>query len=310
MGIVYHGSSVGGLKTIAPHQSTHGNYVYATPEKLISLFFTKKDGDDMTYTLLKNGSSNEPWALVERIPNGFAKMFNNSASIYTINDDTFIDLQTGFNEVGSEKEVTVLNEERIDNVYEEIQKFAKEGKIKLYHYPNRPKEIPDDDNDLLQKELKHLKRINIPITKNSLYRLLLLRPNLLDEVNKVLQEHNQETFKKEDLITIISQAVIFKALYPERELYLESAVIAISQVFPEYIDVYKEKLRFLTKTEEEKRTYFLNNLTLLFPNLSIEDQEILQQKYQDDNREFKDIGIEVIEAINEHKIEKTTDINI
>ena len=36
MGIVYHGSSVSGLKTIAPHQSTHGNYVYATPEKLIS----------------------------------------------------------------------------------------------------------------------------------------------------------------------------------------------------------------------------------------------------------------------------------
>ena len=303
MGILYHGSSVNGLKTITPHRSTHGTYVYATKEKELALIFSGKSGDDMTFSLLRNGQD-EPWKLVERVPNGFATMFNNSASIYTLNDDGFNDIQTGFSEVVSEKEVSTLTEEKIDNVYEEIQKLAQSGKIQVYQYPDKPKEIPEDDKDLLQKELKQLERNNKTLTNNSFFRLLLLHPNLFDEVNKVLQEHKLETFKKDDLITIFFQAVIFQELYPERELYLESAVIAVSQVFPEYVDKYKEKLHFITYSEKEKIEYFLNNLTLLFPTLSEEEKGILQEKYQDDNRAFKDVGTEILESIKEQRIEK------
>ena len=309
MGIVYHGSPVVGLKTLTPHQSTHGNYVYATKEKLVALILSGKYGDDMTFSLFRNGHD-DPWKLVERIPNGFATMFNNSASIYTLNDDSFKDIQTGFSEVVSEKELATLSEERIDSVYAEIKKLAQEGKIKVYQYPSKPKGMAENDKDLLQKELKQLERNNKTLTKNTFFRLLLLHPNLFDEVNKVLQEHNLEAFKKDDLITIFFRAVIFQELYPEEELYLESAVIAISRLFPEYVDKYKEKLHFITYSEAEKRKFFLNNLNLLFPELSEAEKEALQEKYQDDNRDFKDIGIEIIADIKKHKIEKATNRTI
>ena len=107
MGIVYHGSPVVGLKTLTPHQSTHGNYVYATKEKLVALILSGKYGDDMTFSLFRNGHD-DPWKLVERIPNGFATMFNNSSSIYTLNDDSFKDIQTGFSEEVEEKDTSTV----------------------------------------------------------------------------------------------------------------------------------------------------------------------------------------------------------
>ena len=107
MGIVYHGSPVVGLKTLTPHQSTHGNDVYATKEKLVALILSGKYGDDMTFSLFRNGHD-DPWKLVERIPNGFATMFNNSSSIYTLNDDSFKDIQTGFSEEVEEKDTSTV----------------------------------------------------------------------------------------------------------------------------------------------------------------------------------------------------------
>ena len=40
MGIVYHGSKEHGIKRLEPRKSTHGVYVYATPEKVLALNFS------------------------------------------------------------------------------------------------------------------------------------------------------------------------------------------------------------------------------------------------------------------------------
>ena len=94
MQTLYHGSSQSDLTKLLPHQSTHGNFVYATKNKELAIIFSGMCGDDLTYTLFRN-NDNEPWQVVERIPGAFAKMFNNSSSIYTVPSLSFKNIHTG-----------------------------------------------------------------------------------------------------------------------------------------------------------------------------------------------------------------------
>ncbi len=114
--------------------------------------------------------------MVERIPEAFRTMFHNSSSIYTLDDTTFKDIHTGFSEVVSEVGVDTESEEFLENVYDRIQQLANEGKIKLYIYPNKPKEIPQDSSDLIDKQIRQHQRNHSPITKKSFERVVLLHP--------------------------------------------------------------------------------------------------------------------------------------
>ena len=119
MWIVYHGSKEHGIKKLEPRKSTHGVYVYATPEKVLALNFSGRCGDDLTYDIGHfNTDQKGPLELVENIPGVFEKMFSNSSSIYSFSDETFKDIYTGFEDVVSEVGVDVVNEEYCENVYD------------------------------------------------------------------------------------------------------------------------------------------------------------------------------------------------
>lgn len=97
MKFVYHGSKEHGIKRLEPRKSTHGVYVYATPEKALTLVFSGRCGDDLTYDIGHfDTDKNGPWELVENIPGAFEKMFSNSSSIYLLSGETFKDINTGF----------------------------------------------------------------------------------------------------------------------------------------------------------------------------------------------------------------------
>ena len=253
MGKLYHGSSKRGLTRIEPHQSTHGNYVYATPYKELAIIFSARCGDDFTYALFRH-SKNEPWQMVERIPEAFNTMFNNSSSIYTLDDATFKDIHTGFSEVVSQVGVNVEGEEYLENVYDSIKKLADEGKIKLYFYPDKPYGIPEDSSDLIDKQIKQCERSKRPVTKEAFSRLVLLHPYLIDKVNQKMLELGVDTepYKKEDLIDLFSEAVSMQSINPNKEQYLNSIVISISNIYPELLSVLKEKLNILDNSVEEK----------------------------------------------------------
>ena len=104
MGELYHGSNIKGLKVLHTHQSTHGKYVYATPHKGLALLFSGIAGDDLTYTIFRNGKK-EPWNIVERVPIAFKTMFSNNASLYTVSDEKFEDIYTGICELVSKEDV-------------------------------------------------------------------------------------------------------------------------------------------------------------------------------------------------------------
>lgn len=147
---VYHGSSISGLKSLKPSKSTHNKlWVYASKTREAAIIFISNKGSDLYYDL---SSNNDLIELTERKKGMFEDIFNVSGSIYYLDSNDFIDNQTGWSmEVVSDKEVNIIKEEHIDNVYDEIIKLSNEGRIKLYLYPERPNRIPLDNNDLIPR---------------------------------------------------------------------------------------------------------------------------------------------------------------
>lgn len=290
MGIIYHGSSTRGLTRLEPHKSTHGNYLYATKYKELAVIFSSRCGDDCTYALYRN-NNDEPWTLVERIPEAFNTMFSNNASIYTLDDKTFKDINTGFSELVSNVGVNTISEEYIENVYDKIKELQKNGLVKLYTYPNKPKEIPNDNSDLIEKEIRQNKRKNKSITRESFERLILLHPNLMNKINQKLIKHNLEPFDKNDLINLFEEAILKQAIYPNYEQYLNSIVISISKTYPELKQIFEQKLQFFNQTKQEQ-------LEILFSKLN---EYPIKEKYINDERTFSEIGKEILKEIKKGK---------
>lgn len=219
MAYVYHGSKVEGLKVLEPHKSTHGNYVYATYSKEIAIIMSKRCGDDATYSLTTN--SDGKLDLVERIPNAFCKMFSNSFSLYILDDTSFKNINTGFNEVVSEDSVPVIKEEHYDNLMYAINKLVEEKMINIYYYPNRPSYIPDNDYDLIDKiRNTYIKKMNKRYTDREIARWIFLHPNLENEFRSIAFEQNIDVPSYERICEIFELLQIER---PEHEMYVDNA---------------------------------------------------------------------------------------
>lgn len=148
--VLYHGSPIGGLKTIKPHKSTHGiSYVYATPYLGIVITYLGKWNDFD----LATGTINDIPYVVERYKNALKSIFNKPGYIYTVEPYGFkTDLKhdiRGF-ELVNENPVKVIDCKRIANPYKAILNMPKE-ELEVFLYPDRPKSIPKDDRDLIDK---------------------------------------------------------------------------------------------------------------------------------------------------------------
>ena len=233
MGIVYHGSKEHNIKRLEPRKSTHGIYVYATPDKVLPLIFSGNGGGDLIYSLGRY-NENDPWELVERIPKAFDKVFSNSSSIYYLPDETFKDIKTGFKEVVSEVGVDVIKEEYIENVYDELLKAEKEGLLKIYRYPNKPETMKQDGSDILDQWRSYKNKLNREFNKNSFDRLVYLHPNLLDKINDLAKEFGYDYhYEPIDLIDIFKVRIDRQLYDLNHEQFIDSAYISICNVFHE-----------------------------------------------------------------------------
>jgi len=157
MGYVYHGSANGELETIRPRKSTHGKeYVYATKHKSIAFIFLCR-WNDFLLTLGTNGARDDPRiTLIERYAGAASDIFSNKRGfIYTLDDKDFFALDNGWDyEVVSESEQVPLRIEEISDVRLAIRELESVGEIDIFYYPSRPKDIPDDDSDMIQKAIE------------------------------------------------------------------------------------------------------------------------------------------------------------
>lgn len=255
MGIVYHGSKEHGLKRLEPRKSTHGVYVYATPEKVLALIFSGKCGDDLTYDIGHfDTEKNEPWELVEKVPCAFDKMFSNTSSIYSLNDDTFKDIHTGFCEVVSDVGVTVQSEEYCENVWSGLVKVEQEGLVKIYRYPNKPSSMKKDGSDILDKWRFYKTKMSKEFSKNDFDRLVYLHPELLNKINDLLQEFGYNyKYETKELVDIFRKSIERQLYDREHEQYIDCAYISICSSYKEIESQIKELYySYLDAIESEK----------------------------------------------------------
>ena len=306
MSYVYHGSHTSGLKKLIPHKSTHGNYVYATEDKTLPVIFSGVAGDDLVYSLFRENKGS--WQLVERVPECFSIIYNTSASVYTLESDSFKDIHTGFTEVVSETAVDVVQEEKIPNVYQELERLEKEGLIQIYHYPKRPESIPKDDLDLLERTIEYTKMNNGSVNKLTFERLLYLHPNLLKKVNETLSDMGELTYQKEELTDIFEKFIFKQMTNPEKEYFLKSSMLQISTTYPNLTNKIKKKMEIFSKSKEEK----VERLITLLSNSLENNPEVfkmqMQSLYLKDPRSLKEISREILEKYQLTKATKEPNI--
>ena len=155
---VYHSSYTSGITELTPRPGSHGvPYVYAAKDKVVSVaFMTNKKNScgDLSYWKGRNQETGK-MAIVERYPGAFNDLYNGvSGSIYVLPGDTFQEDKTQWDEeVVSAEAVPILEEIKIDNIWEYLKELEKEGALEIYIYPNRHKSMSQNDDDLVQRIL-------------------------------------------------------------------------------------------------------------------------------------------------------------
>lgn len=288
MGYLYHGSPNKGIKELQPHQSTHGEYVYATPFEELAVFFAKCCGDDRVYSLYRNEKS-DPWNLVELVPGALERMLSNEAYLYTLSDETFVDLHTGFSELCSSKTVPVLKEETIGNLYERVKKYEKEGKFKIYYYPDKPLDMRDYGDKLINDEIKMLNYHNVPVTKAAFNNMIYLHPELIDKINEKLKELNvEERLTKEDLLYALLNAVIATYVFSGYRF----TDLGRNQIIKYYPELTNEVERIMNFDKLERKEQ-LELMAILFRELR-KEVNVNIEEFDSPDKSVKDIYVEVL----------------
>lgn len=136
--MLYHVSPTGGLKTLQPRVSTHGKaYVYATENMITSLLFgTKKDDFDFIICTDEKGVP----VVYECYPGALEKVYRGkSCFIYRVDETDFQRGKTSWDaEQVSEKEVAVLEEIPVADMYQRLLEEEKNKMVKMHRYEHSP----------------------------------------------------------------------------------------------------------------------------------------------------------------------------
>lgn len=151
--MLYHASRQTGIKELIPQMSTHGKkYVYAISNRLTAILFgaPKDDFDILVY------ETNGKPVIYECYPNALKKIyFEKSCSVYELNEDGFLLNQTNWeSELVCEHTVPVVNEERIENIYEEIINSIQNGGC-IFHEYSKNEEYQHFLQDEISERIRH-----------------------------------------------------------------------------------------------------------------------------------------------------------
>jgi len=147
---LYHGTTVQNLRHIIPHNDGHENtpYVFATPNFASALrYITPCKGN------LYFGIENDTAIIVEKFPGAFEQTYQNiSGVIYVLPTENF--KLTHLNnriEYISNQAVTPTRTIPITNAMQKIHDAESRGLIKIYRYPDAPRNYLLYDEPLPQK---------------------------------------------------------------------------------------------------------------------------------------------------------------
>ncbi len=180
--IVYHGSPHGNIELITAHKSTHQkNCIYASSNKVVALLFMGKGNGDLDTRI---GSENGKPELVERRPGVLEKLYNKEGYLYELDGTTFnhYDYLWSQEVISFESEIKPLNKIYYPNILDALIEEEKKGNITIYRYPNRPKNMPFDNSDLIKK---YISFENQGLT-GSISKLLSIYPEFSDRIEEIV----------------------------------------------------------------------------------------------------------------------------
>ena len=174
---VYHGSNVPNIKRLEPKLSTHGEkYVYASPDIVIATIFLARWND----YIFRLNHIDDNLILVENYEGALQEVFNGKKGyVYKLKSTSFYFPENHWQgEVVSKEAVEVEEVIDITNIYETLCQYEKEGKVKLYRYPDRPSIYPADDSDLIELVKLNIKNFG----EDQLQKFLEYHPHLENKV--------------------------------------------------------------------------------------------------------------------------------
>lgn len=182
---VYHSSEVPDLKVLEPRPSTHKiPWVYATKDIATTAMYL---GDNFDFICQTGFSKGKPY-IWERFKGAFDLGYKNKkGSIYYLKPDTFKEGMTSFTpEIVSEVSVKVEKEIPIIDVQEFLLNLEKEGKLRIFMFPETPDGKPRDKEDIIDRGINW----TIDFGEGTLDQIQEYHPDVLDRVIKGLQERN------------------------------------------------------------------------------------------------------------------------
>ncbi len=190
-GIVYHGSPKGDIKELVRNKSTHGiECIYAAATKAVAMSFMGRGmGDLDTLKDFTNGKL----SIVERRPGVFNNLYNKEGYIYELDASTFNHSKNLWiaEVISLEERIKPLRVIHYPNILKALEEEEKKGNLIMYRYPNRPKEIPLDNSDLIDKYI-FFENSGI---KGAIDSLLKVYPEFKEEVKKRINQTNSKIIK-------------------------------------------------------------------------------------------------------------------
>lgn len=132
--MLYHVSPEAGLKTIRPHTSSHNKaYVYALRNLVAGLLFGVKHDD---FDFIISTDENDIPIICECYPGALEKTFKGkSCSVYIVDESGFQDGLTSWEpELVCEREVEVITETIIEDVYQRLLEEEQKHMLKVSRY--------------------------------------------------------------------------------------------------------------------------------------------------------------------------------
>lgn len=179
--IVYHGSPNGNIESITSYRSTHQKpCIYGSNNKVVALLFMGKGNGDLDTRI---SSLNGMPELVERRPGILEKLYNKEGYLYELDGTTFkhYNYLWSLEVISFESEIIPMNKIYYKNILDAIIEEEKEGNIVIYRYPNRPKNMPLDNSDLIEKYISFEKQGLIGAISN----LLSIYPEFSSRVEEL-----------------------------------------------------------------------------------------------------------------------------
>lgn len=132
--MLYHVSPEKGLKTIKPHISSHKKaYVYAIENMVTGLLFGVRM-DDFDFMILTDDDGIP--SVYECYPDALPKVYEGkTCSVYMVDDSGFQRGMTSWSaELVCDKEVEVIRELVIDDLYKRLLEEEQDGRLHIFRY--------------------------------------------------------------------------------------------------------------------------------------------------------------------------------